>query len=63
MDLLEELKLRVLKMIRGLKHLSYEEWQEELGLFILEKKKLHMKCVEEVFWYLGKPTEKPERDF
>ncbi|PKU46120.1 hypothetical protein llap_3617 [Limosa lapponica baueri] len=62
MDLVERVCRRVTKMIRGLEHLSYEDRLRELGLFILEKRKLWGHLIV-AFQYLEEAYKKTERDF
>ncbi|RMC18602.1 hypothetical protein DUI87_04496 [Hirundo rustica rustica] len=40
MELLEQVRQRTMKIIKGLEHLSYEEQLRELGLFSFQKSQL-----------------------
>lgn len=59
---LECIQRRPTKMIRGLKHPSFEDRVRELGLFRLKKRRL-WGCHRAAFLYLKVATRKLERDF
>lgn len=51
MELLDQVQRKVMKMMRGLKHVSCEDRLREVGLFSLEKRRLP-KDITENFQYL-----------
>ncbi|GAB0185680.1 hypothetical protein GRJ2_001033300 [Grus japonensis] len=61
MELLERVQRRVMKMIRGMEHLSYVDRLREWGLFSLEKRRLRGDLIA-AFQYLKGPTAKMVRD-
>lgn len=53
LKLLEQVWWRALKMIKGLKQLSYEEWLGELGLFNLKKRQVRGDLINVCNWREG----------